>query len=84
MRKLEDSIRAVPSKSVQEALMALLHDAQGDAVAFRRNVERWSNRTGHALHLAARRASAVRREHRAGRCRAADAAATPDSPEEGE
>jgi hypothetical protein len=41
MRKLEQSIQAIPSKSVQEALLALLHDAQGDAVAFRRNVERW-------------------------------------------
>ena len=41
MRKLEASIAAIPSKPVQSAMIALLHDAQGDAVAFRRNVERW-------------------------------------------
>ena len=41
MRKLEASIAAIPSKPVQSAMVALLHDAQGDAVAFRRNVERW-------------------------------------------
>jgi hypothetical protein len=41
MRKIEESIRKVPSKSVQEALTALLHNAQGNSVVFRRNVEQW-------------------------------------------
>lgn len=41
MRRLEDSIEAIPSKPVQEALTALLHNAQGESVAFRRNVEQW-------------------------------------------
>jgi hypothetical protein len=41
MRKIEDSIAAIPSKPVQEALTALLHNAQGESVAFRRNVEQW-------------------------------------------
>jgi hypothetical protein len=41
MRKIEESIRKVPSRSVQEALTALLHNAQGNSVVFRRNVEQW-------------------------------------------
>jgi hypothetical protein len=41
MRRIEDSIAAIPSKPVQEALTALLHNAQGESVAFRRNVEQW-------------------------------------------
>jgi hypothetical protein len=41
MRKLNESIEAIPSERVQEALTALLHNAQGDAVLFRRNVEQW-------------------------------------------
>ena len=41
MRRLEDSIAAIPSKPVQEALTALLHNAQGESVVFRRNVEQW-------------------------------------------
>jgi hypothetical protein len=41
MRKLDDSINAIPSERVQEALTALLHNAQGDAVVFRHNVEQW-------------------------------------------
>ena len=41
MRKLGDSIEAIPSKSVQDALMALLTSAQGDAVHFRHSVEQW-------------------------------------------
>ena len=41
MRRIEDSIEAIPSKPVQEALTALLHNAQGESVAFRRNVEQW-------------------------------------------
>jgi hypothetical protein len=41
MRKLDESIDAIPSERVKEALTALLHNAQGDAVLFRRNVEQW-------------------------------------------
>jgi hypothetical protein len=41
MRRIEESIEAIPSKPVQEALTALLHNAQGESVAFRRNVEQW-------------------------------------------
>ena len=41
MRRIEESIDAIPSKPVQEALTALLHNAQGESVAFRRNVEQW-------------------------------------------
>ena len=41
LRKVQQSIDAIPSERVKEALTALLHDAQGDAVAFRRNVEEW-------------------------------------------
>jgi hypothetical protein len=39
--KLGDSIDAIPSKPVKEALGALLTSAQGDAVAFRHSVEQW-------------------------------------------
>jgi len=41
MRKLGDSIEAIPSEPVQRALGALLTNAQGDAVAFRHSVEHW-------------------------------------------
>ena len=41
MRKLGDSIEAIPSKPVQQALGALLTNAQGDAIAFRHSVEQW-------------------------------------------
>lgn len=41
MRKLGDSIQAIPSKPVQQALGALLTNAQGDAVLFRHSVEQW-------------------------------------------
>jgi hypothetical protein len=41
LRKLNESIDAIPSERVQQALTALLHNAQGDAVVFRRNVEQW-------------------------------------------
>jgi hypothetical protein len=41
LRKVDKSIGAIPSKRVQRALTALLHNAQGDAVAFRRNTEQW-------------------------------------------
>jgi hypothetical protein len=41
MRKLGDSIEAIPSGPVQQALGALLTNAQGDAVAFRHSVEQW-------------------------------------------
>jgi hypothetical protein len=41
MRKLGDSIEAIPSKTVQDALKALLTSAQGDAVLFRHSVEQW-------------------------------------------
>ena len=41
MRRIGESIDKIPSKPVREALTALLHDAQGDSVAFRRNVEQW-------------------------------------------
>lgn len=41
MRKLGDSIEAIPSEPVQQALKALLTAAQGDAVAFRHGVEQW-------------------------------------------
>jgi hypothetical protein len=41
MRKIDQSIAAIPSAPVREAMIALLHNSQGDAVAFRRNVEQW-------------------------------------------
>jgi hypothetical protein len=41
MRKLGDSIEAIPSKPVRDALGALLTSAQGDAVVFRHSVEQW-------------------------------------------
>ena len=41
MRKIDQSIAAIPSEPVRDALIALLHNAQGDAVVFRRNVEQW-------------------------------------------
>jgi hypothetical protein len=41
MRKLDASIEAIPSERVRGALTALLHNAQGDAVLFRHNVEQW-------------------------------------------
>jgi len=41
LRKINQSIEHIPSKPVQEALTALLHNAQGDAIVFRRNVEQW-------------------------------------------
>ena len=41
MRKLGDSIEAIPSEPVRQALKSLLTNAQGDAVTFRRNVEQW-------------------------------------------
>lgn len=41
MRKLGDSIDAIPSKPVRDALRALLTSAQGDAVVFRHSVEQW-------------------------------------------
>ena len=41
MRKLDESIEAIPSERVRGALTALLHNAQGDAVVFRHNVEQW-------------------------------------------
>jgi hypothetical protein len=41
LRKLGDSIDAIPSEPVRQALTALLTNAQGDAVVFRHNVEQW-------------------------------------------
>jgi len=41
LRKVDQSIQQIPSQPVQEALTALLHNAQGDAVAFRRSAEQW-------------------------------------------
>lgn len=41
MRKIDQSITEIPSEPVRQALTALLHNAQGDAVAFRHNVEQW-------------------------------------------
>ena len=41
LRKVDKSIQEIPSERVQEALTALLHSAQGDAVVFRRTVEQW-------------------------------------------
>jgi hypothetical protein len=41
LRKVDQSIKEIPSERVQQALTALLHNAQGDAVAFRRDVEQW-------------------------------------------
>jgi hypothetical protein len=41
MRKLGDSIEAIPSEPVRQALKSLLTSAQGDAVAFRHGVEQW-------------------------------------------
>jgi hypothetical protein len=41
LRTLDESIAAIPSASVREALTSLLHHAQGDAVVFRQSVEQW-------------------------------------------
>jgi hypothetical protein len=41
LRTVEESIEQIPSERVQQALTALLHHAQGDAVAFRHNAEQW-------------------------------------------
>jgi hypothetical protein len=41
LRKVDESIAAIPSARVQRALTALLHQAQGDAVVFRHNLEQW-------------------------------------------
>jgi hypothetical protein len=41
LRKLDESIAAIPSEPVREALTSLLHHAQGDAVVFRQSVEQW-------------------------------------------
>ena len=41
MRKIDQSIEEIPSEPVQEALTALLHGAQGDAVVFRHAAEQW-------------------------------------------
>ena len=41
LRKVPQSINAIPNERVQRALTALLHSAQGDALAFRRSVEEW-------------------------------------------
>lgn len=41
LRTVDKSIEQIPSERVQEALTALLHGAQGDAVAFRRSAEQW-------------------------------------------
>jgi hypothetical protein len=41
LRKLGESIDAIPSEPVRQALRALLQNAQGDAVVFRHNVEQW-------------------------------------------
>ncbi|MDQ3889176.1 MAG: hypothetical protein M3312_01315 [Actinomycetota bacterium] len=41
LRKVDESIRRIPSERVQQALTSLLHSAQGDAIAFRRSVEQW-------------------------------------------
>src|SRR3954471_14160823 len=41
LRKIDQSIAAIPSEPVQRALTALLHSAQGDSVAFRRSAEQW-------------------------------------------
>jgi len=41
LRTVEESIEQIPSERVQQALTALLHHAQGDAVDFRHNAEQW-------------------------------------------
>jgi hypothetical protein len=41
LRTIDQSIKEIPSERVQKALTALLHSAQGDAVAFRRAAEQW-------------------------------------------
>jgi len=41
LRSLDESIQEIPSERVRQALTALLHHAQGDAVAFRQNAEQW-------------------------------------------
>ena len=41
LRKVDQSIKEIPSERVQKALTALLHGTQGDAVAFRRSAEQW-------------------------------------------
>lgn len=40
-RSLEEAIDAIPSAQVKTALSALLKNARGDAVAFRRSAEQW-------------------------------------------
>src|SRR6266516_4354013 len=44
-RKIEETIDAIPNAELKNALVALYHHAQGDAVAFRRGVERWYDDT---------------------------------------
>jgi hypothetical protein len=41
LRKLSESINLIPSEPVKKAMISLLHNAQGDSVAFRRNAEQW-------------------------------------------
>jgi hypothetical protein len=41
LRKVDESINEIPSEPVKQALTALLHSAQGDAIAFRRTAEQW-------------------------------------------
>ena len=41
LRRVDQSIKEIPSERVQKALTALLHSAQGDAVAFRQPREQW-------------------------------------------
>jgi ribosomal protein L22 len=41
LRKVDKSIKEIPSEPMQQALTALLHSAQGDAIAFRRTAEQW-------------------------------------------
>ena len=41
LRKVDESIKQIPSEPVRHALTSLLHSAQGDAVAFRRSAEQW-------------------------------------------
>jgi len=44
-RKIEETIDAIPNAELKNALVALYHHAQGDAVVFRRGVERWYDDT---------------------------------------
>jgi hypothetical protein len=41
LRRVDQSIKEIPSERVQKAMTALLHGAQGDAVAFRHAAEQW-------------------------------------------